>query len=156
MAQRKLTAKQWDYLSTLEEFVAAGKPITQESVGQVARCDRRSISRWRRDPVFLRASAQVLRAHTHVDVELAHRANLRQVLMGSTKAYEALLRRLGQWDAMPPELAPTGGGPPGSAAGAQAVAQVNFFGLPQPPNAAQRAALPVLDGPKKKDGSDEG
>lgn len=108
-------------------------------VSQEAKVDRRSVARWRRDRKFLKACALIVRAANRVDEELADRANLRMAMQGSAAHYELLLRRRGLYDRLPPDepigpSAPTG-------PGGLAIGQVNFFGLPAPPSAEQRAAV---------------
>lgn len=137
-----LSPKQWLYVQVLQEMLDKRQTPTITACCAIAKVHRSTVWDWWKSPAFLRALARVFRAHVESsprDAMVDYAVQV-QAMAGSPMAIEANLRRRQLWD---PGFgdATIGGGPPGSAAGAQATAQIVFMGLPPPPDEATRARL---------------
>lgn len=135
--------KQWRYLEDLELQVDSGQILTQQMTAKRVGCSAAIVSMWNQDPRFVRVAARIIRLHNDPLLELGVRQVLRRLIQtGSPKHLEAVARMRGMWDLMPEgPVGSTGtAGQACAAAGAVAVAQVNFYGLPAPPTPAEVTA----------------
>lgn len=127
------------YLLVVQEFLEQRRVPRIGDCCKEARVHRVTAWRWFKDPTFLRHYARIFRAHVDARDAMVDFAVQTSAMLGSMKAAELNLRRRGLYDGPIPD-GPIGGGPPGTGAGGVAVG-VTFVGLPQPPDAAQRARL---------------
>jgi hypothetical protein len=89
---------QWRYLLVVQEFLESRrKPILAECC-RAAKVHRTTAWRWFQDATLLRAYWRVWRAHIDVRDALVDYAVQTAAIDGNPRAWEANLRRRGEWD----------------------------------------------------------
>lgn len=126
----RLTRKQELYLDEFVAQVDRSQLLADTETAKKLRISRQTVSGWYRDASFRSRVSKILREENN-DIwdHLVDRAVARRAIMGRPKDVEANLRRRGLWNDGPFQDVL-----PGDAAGAAAVANVTFIGLPEPPS----------------------